>query len=99
MEDVDDRPALFGDELLFAVGQTEDAQLARAPVGTRGQNVGQQHRQAAVVVEPPDVDDALLVLALEQRQVVQHVLGQLTAVGVPFFAFYSQEEKGTGDRT
>ena len=52
---------------MVPVGEREDAQRAARPRGALRHDVGQQHGEAAVVVQPPHVDGARL---LEVYQVI-----------------------------
>lgn len=48
------------------VGQSENADFTLRPVRASGDDVRQQHRQAAIVINPPDVDGALRLLCVEE---------------------------------
>lgn len=68
-------------DVLLAIGAdafdvargAEDAQFARDVVGARADDVRQQQRQATVVVQPPDVDEAVAVLPPELLPGVGHL--------------------------
>jgi hypothetical protein len=68
---------------LIVVGQTENAQFGFGPIGTRRQDVGQQHREAAVIVEPPNVDSPALLFHAEAANVVLHFVRQFITLWVP----------------
>jgi hypothetical protein len=76
-------PFLFATLFLVGIGQTENAQFGVGPIGTRRQDVGQQHREAAVIVEPPNVDGAALLFDTEAANAVLHFGRQFIALWIP----------------
>lgn len=58
-------PVLLAGCLLLVVGQAKDPQNGIGPIGTGSQNVRKEHRQATIVIQPPDVDCAPLLLQTE----------------------------------
>lgn len=61
--------ALLGVQLRFLVDQGEDAQLAILPQRVRAYDVGQEESEATIVVQPPDIDEALRLLRAEQGNI------------------------------
>ena len=65
---------LFANVALVAGGLNENAQLALLPVLFLREQIGQEEREAAVVVQPPDVHETRVVLAIEDVDALQHAL-------------------------
>jgi hypothetical protein len=76
-------PDLLHFEVVLGVSQGEHPESAVLPVVPRVDDVGQQQGEAAVVVQPPHVNAAVLLLHRELVQVVEHLLGQVTAADTP----------------
>lgn len=60
----------------FPISQGKHPQFAGAPVPSGADDVRQEQSKATIIVQPVDVDDTVLLLAGELRQLVQDVLGQ-----------------------
>lgn len=76
-------PDLLHFEVVLGVGQRENPEPAVFEVVPRVDDVGQQEGEAAVVVQPPHVYAAALLLHRELVQVVQHLLGQIATADSP----------------
>lgn len=62
---MNDKPLLLLVQVQFTIGQRKDSQLAVGPVGSHGDDVGNENVQAPVVVQPPNVHSAVGLLLLE----------------------------------